>query len=60
MPLEGFLRDIKGFLKDSQIVLDRETLSHFSYDATERQFMPQVAVLPENGSVPTDEMRLGA
>jgi glycolate oxidase len=50
MSLEGFLREIKGFLKDSQIVLDRENLSHFSYDATERRFMPQVAILPENGS----------
>jgi len=48
MPIEGFLREIRGFLKDSQIVLERENLSHFSYDATERQYMPQVAVLPEN------------
>ena len=48
MSIEGFLRDVRLFLKDSQIVLDRENLSHFAYDATERQHMPQVVVLPEN------------
>jgi len=48
MRLEKFLNEIKGFLKDSQIVLDRERLSHFSYDATERQYMPQVALFPES------------
>ncbi len=48
MPIDGFLLDIRGFLKDDQIVLDREHLSHFAYDATERQYMPQVVVLPGN------------
>ncbi|MDD3845074.1 MAG: FAD-linked oxidase C-terminal domain-containing protein [Syntrophorhabdaceae bacterium] len=48
MSLQEFLGEIRRFLGDSQIVLDRESLSHFSYDATERQYMPQVALLPES------------
>ncbi|MBA4389775.1 MAG: glycolate oxidase subunit GlcD [Syntrophus sp. (in: bacteria)] len=48
MRLGEFLGELKTFLKEDQIILDREGMAHFSYDATERQFMPQVVVLPNN------------
>ncbi len=48
MSFEQFLDEVKGFLGENQVVLDREHLSHFSYDATERQYMPQVALLPQS------------
>ncbi|HSN58717.1 MAG TPA: FAD-binding protein, partial [Clostridiaceae bacterium] len=46
--LEEFLGELKTFLKEDRIILDREGMTHFSYDATERQFMPQVVLLPDN------------
>ena len=48
MAFEGFLRDIREFLKEDQIIIDHDNLSHFSYDATERRSLPQAAVLPES------------
>ncbi len=36
----------RGFLKDEQIVTDKEGMSHFCYDATEMRFMPDVVLLP--------------
>ncbi len=48
MAFEHFLREIGEFLKKDQIIVDRDNLSHFSYDATERHSMPQAAVLPED------------
>jgi len=48
MSFERFLDEVRGFLEEDQIVLDRERLSHFSYDATERQYMPQIALFPES------------
>lgn len=45
---EDFLRDIHEFLKEDQIIIDHDNLSHFSYDATERHSLPRAAVLPEN------------
>jgi glycolate oxidase len=48
MDFDGFLNRLKEHLQDRQIILDRETMSHFSYDATEQHFMPQVVVLPES------------
>lgn len=47
MDLDAFVNALRIFLKDDQIILDKEGLSHFSYDATERQSMPQVVLLPE-------------
>lgn len=44
--VENFIRTVKNFLKDDQIILDREGLSHYSYDATEIHHMPHVVVLP--------------
>ncbi len=47
MDFDSFVRPLRTFLKDDQIILDKEGLSHFSYDATERQSMPQVVLMPE-------------
>ena len=48
MAFDDFLREIGNFLKEDQIITDKDNLSHFSYDATERHSLPQAAVLPEN------------
>ncbi len=48
MAFEDFLHEIGQFLKKEQIILDRDNLFHYSYDATERHSLPQAAVLPEN------------
>ena len=47
MDCDAFVNALRTFLKDDQIILDKEGLSHFSYDATERQSMPQVVLMPE-------------
>ena len=48
MAIEDFIHEIREFLKEDQVIVDRDSLSHFSYDATERHSLPQAAVLPEN------------
>ncbi|HVN95765.1 MAG TPA: FAD-linked oxidase C-terminal domain-containing protein [Syntrophorhabdaceae bacterium] len=48
MDLENFIGGLRAFLTEDRIILNREGLSHFSYDATERQFLPKVVVLPES------------
>jgi glycolate oxidase subunit GlcD len=58
MNLEGFLGDVKSFLQEHQIILDREGLSHFAYDATEQHFMPGVVVLPETTEQVSHIMKL--
>ncbi len=53
-PIERFVRTVKTFLREDQVITDRDGLSHYSYDATEIHFMPHVlgleAVLP-NGDI---------
>ncbi len=46
--IDRFLEAVKSFLREDQIVLEKEGLSHFSYDATEIHHMPHVVVLPES------------
>ncbi|MBA4418144.1 MAG: hypothetical protein C0392_09580 [Syntrophus sp. (in: bacteria)] len=58
MDVETFLAELKDHLTAHQIILDREGLSHFSYDATEQRFMPHVVVLPENTQQVSAVMRL--
>ncbi len=58
MQLEGFLSGLKTFINEDRIILDRAGLSHFSYDATERQFMPHVVVLPESTEEVSKIMKL--
>lgn len=49
MPVnEDFVRRLREFLRDDQIILERDNLAHFSYDATERHAMPDLVLLPEN------------
>jgi glycolate oxidase len=58
MAFDSFLNRLKEHLQAHQIILDREALSHFSYDATEQHFMPQVVVLPESVEDVSVVMRL--
>ncbi len=58
MDLDSFAAGLRTFLKDDQIILDKEGLSHFSYDATERQSMPQVVLLPETTEEVSKIMKL--
>ena len=44
--LAVFVRRLREFLQDHQVITDREELAHFCYDATEMRFMPDVVVLP--------------
>ena len=36
----------RSFLREEQIITDREGMSHFCYDATEMRFVPEVVFLP--------------
>jgi glycolate oxidase len=38
----------RSFLKDEQIVTDKDGMAHYCYDATEMRFMPDVVVLPSS------------
>lgn len=44
--IRAFIGEIKKFLKESQVITDKEGLSHYCYDATEMRFMPDVVFLP--------------
>ncbi|HAR96979.1 MAG TPA: glycolate oxidase subunit GlcD [Deltaproteobacteria bacterium] len=56
--IAGFLRDLKPFLRDEQIIVDRDGMSHFCYDATELRFMPDVVLLPTSTAQVSEIMRL--
>ncbi|MCX5802462.1 MAG: FAD-binding protein [Proteobacteria bacterium] len=58
MNIDSFLKGLEDFLGKNQIILEKEGLSHFSYDATEQQFMPNVVVMPENTEQVSKIMRL--
>ncbi|MHB8108866.1 MAG: FAD-binding oxidoreductase [Syntrophorhabdaceae bacterium] len=59
MPVnKEFLQGLRDLLRDDQIVLERENMSHFSYDATERHAMPDLVVLPEDTEEISRIMRL--
>lgn len=44
--VEVFINQIRGFLKEEQIITDKDGMSHFCYDATEMRFMPDIVLLP--------------
>src|SRR5512136_1362838 len=44
--INEFVNHVRGFLKEEQIISDKEGMSHFCYDATEMRFMPNVVLLP--------------
>lgn len=46
--IERFVGTVKRFLREDQIIMDRDRLSHYSYDATEIHYTPQVVLLPES------------
>jgi glycolate oxidase len=58
MNINSFLKGLEDFLGKNQIILEKEGLSHFSYDATEQQFMPNVVVILENTEQVSKIMRL--
>ena len=47
-----------SFLKDEQIVTDKEQMAHYCYDATEMRFMPDVVVLPSSTEEVSKIMKL--
>ena len=44
--VDVFINQIRGFLKEEQIITDKDGMSHFCYDATEMRFMPDIVLLP--------------
>lgn len=56
--IAGFLRDLKAFVPNDQIITDREGMSHYCYDATEQRFMPDVVLLPTSTAQVSEIMRL--
>ncbi|MCX5798620.1 MAG: FAD-binding protein, partial [Proteobacteria bacterium] len=56
--INEFITKLKIFLKEEQVILDKENLSHYCYDATEMRFMPDVAVLPVNTEEVSKVMKL--
>ncbi len=44
--MEQLIARCREFLREEQIVTDKEGMSHYCYDATEMRFMPDVGVLP--------------
>ncbi|MGD0238369.1 MAG: FAD-binding oxidoreductase, partial [Syntrophorhabdales bacterium] len=44
--IDQFVAQCREFLKEEQIVTDKEGMSHYCYDATEMRFMPDVVFLP--------------
>lgn len=46
--MDRFLFRCTQFLKDEQVITDKEHMSHFCYDATEMRFMPEVVVMPSS------------
>ena len=56
--ISAFVREVKRFLREAQVVLDREGMSHYCYDATEMRFMPDVVLLPESTEEVSKIMKL--
>jgi glycolate oxidase len=40
--------ECRRFLREDQILADKEAMSHFCYDATEMRFMPDIVLLPSS------------
>ncbi len=45
---EEIINKFKEIAGNNNVHTDKETLKHFNYDATERQYMPDVVITPEN------------
>ena len=44
--IPDLITQCRTFLKDEQVVIDKEGMGHYCYDATEMRFMPDVVFLP--------------
>ena len=44
--IPDLITQCRTFLKDEQVVTDKEGMGHYCYDATEMRFMPDVVFLP--------------
>ena len=56
--INAFVREVKRFLREAQVILDREGMSHYCYDATEMRFMPDVVLLPTSTEEVSKIMKL--
>ena len=56
--IEPLLAKCREFLKEDQVLTDRESMSHFCYDATEMRFMPDLVLLPVSTGEVSRIMRL--
>lgn len=56
--MDQFVSRVREFLKDDQIIREREGMSHFCYDATEMRFMPDLVLLPQTTEEVSRIMRL--
>ena len=56
--IENLIARYGSFLRDEQIITDKELMAHFCYDATEMRFMPDVVVLPSSTEEVSGIMKL--
>jgi len=56
--LEKFINGVKTFLKEDRIVVDKDNLAHYCYDATEMRYMPDVVILPATAEEVSRVMKL--
>jgi len=47
-----------NILGKENVFTDRETLKHFDYDATERHFLPDIVITPENSKQISEVMKI--
>ena len=58
--VDVFINQIRGFLKEEQIITDKDDMSHFCYDATEMRFMPDIVLLPCSSEEVSKIMKLAS
>jgi glycolate oxidase len=46
MDISAFVAAVREFMREDQIITDKEGMAHFCYDATEMRFMPEVVLFP--------------
>lgn len=56
--IDRLVGQVREFLKDEQIIGEREAMAHFCYDATEMRFMPDLVLLPHTTEEVSRIMRL--
>jgi len=58
--VDVFINQIRGFLKEEQIITGKDGMSHFCYDATEMRFMPDIVLLPCSSEEVSKIMKLAS